>query len=251
MHPILIHIGALRVYSYGFFMALGILAAAYVLVKKVEKQDLDPQFVIDLVLILAIAGIVGARLFYILLYNRQYYFTHPLHILMLQEGGLAFYGGLILALLAAYFYVKKIGMPYLYLLDLASPVVGLGYAITRLGCFFNGCCYGKVTTLPWGMVFPVVDDLPRQPTQLYSVLAGLLIFGILTYLTPKSRFRGQIFSLFLIIYGITRSLIELCRENDALRGGPPVAALAALVIAIAGGVLYYIQYRKAIPPQLR
>jgi phosphatidylglycerol:prolipoprotein diacylglycerol transferase len=123
----------------------------------------------------------------------------------------------------------------------------LGYAIGRIGCFFNGCCYGIPTNLPIGMVFPAVDDLPRYPTQLFSMAAGLLIFAILEVVSSRIRFRGQVVALLFILYGLTRSVIELFRENSSFWGGG-AASLAALGIALAGGVFYFYLARKNIDP---
>ncbi|MDH7577896.1 MAG: prolipoprotein diacylglyceryl transferase [Bacillota bacterium] len=244
MHPVLFQLGGLRVYSYGFFVALGLLAAVWWLAKKVAKEGRSPQIVIDLALLVLIAGVIGARLAFILLYDPGFYLSHPWHIFMLQEGGLAFYGALVFGLATAFFYLRIARLSVLSFFDLASPALALGYAIARIGCFLNGCCYGKPTELPWGVVFTAVDDLPRHPTQLYSLLAGLSIFMILEFFIPRARFRGQIFSLLLILYGLSRALIELFRENAQLPGGAGIAALAALILAAAGGLLYFYLARR-------
>ncbi len=255
MHPVLFQVGSLRIYSYGFFVSLGLLAATWWLIRKVGKQGNSPQFVIDLALLVVVAGIAGARLAYIILYGPGFYITHPRHIFMLPEGGLTFYGALIFGLAAAFFYLRKIRFPFWGFLDLASPSIALGYAIARIGCFLNGCCYGKPTDLPWGVVFPSVDGLHRHPTQLYSLLAGLSIFFILEFLVlrmrlVRTRFRGQIFSLFLILYGLSRGGIELFRENLQLSGGAGTASLAALALAAGGALLYFYQARRGGTPFL-
>ncbi len=247
MRPILFQIGWLRVYSYGFFVALGILAATLWLARKVEKKGASSQLVIDFVLLEVIAGIVGARLAYILLYDPGYYFSHPLQIFMLQQGGMAFYGSLALGLIAAIVYLRKTRIPVLAFFDLATPSVMLGYAIGRFGCFFNGCCYGRPTSGALGVVFPAVDDLARYPTQLFSVAAGLLIFIILEFVSSRIRFRGQVVASLFILYGLTRSVIEYFRENSTFWGGG-TASLAALGIAVAGGAFYWYLSRKAIDP---
>lgn len=244
MHPILLQWGNLQIFSYGLFVSLGVLAATLWTVRKVNKQGRSPQFVIDLVLLVVVAGIIGARLAYVFFYESRYYLAHPWQILMLQGGGLAFYGALVLGLLAGYLYLRRIGEPFLGFLDLVSPALALGYSIARIGCFLAGCCYGIVTTRPWGVIFPAVDLAPRHPTQLYSMLAGFLIFITLEFLSRRVRFRGQIFSVFLILYGLSRSIIELFRENLVLSGGVGIASLAALAIAVAGGLLYFFLARR-------
>lgn len=247
MRPVLFQLGGINIYSYGFFVALGIIIATLYLTRKMSREGGSPDTVIDLTLIVVVSGIIGARLAYILLYDPWYYLSHPLHILMFQEGGLAFYGAFILGFLAAVLYLRKAGIPVLAFLDLVSPAVALGYSVARMGCFLNGCCYGKPTELPWGVVFPVVDGLRRHPTQIYSLLAALLIFGILLWKTRRGiRFQGQIFSLFLILYGLLRAGIELLRENNQIAGGSGTASLAAFALAVAGSLFYlYLGHRSA------
>ncbi len=243
VHPILFQFGSLTVYSYGFMLALAILAGTLWLMRKVERKEVSGQFVIDFVLLGTVAGVIGSRLVYILLYDPGYYLSHPLQIFMLQQGGLAFYGAVLFSLIAAIIYLRWTKIPVLAFLDLAAPSLMLGYAIARIGCFLNGCCYGLPTSLPIGMVFPVVDDLPRYPTQLFSLAAGLLIFLILEWVSPRIRFRGQVVALLFILYGVTRSVIELFRENSTFWGGYH-ASLAALGVALAGGIWYYYLARQ-------
>lgn len=256
MRPILFEIGNLSIYSYGFFVALGIAVATLWMVYQSKKWDISPDLVLDCVLIAVISGVIGARLFYVFLYQADYYLAHPLEILFIQQGGLAFYGGLLAGLLAVVIYLLIRRVPIFSFLDFAAPATALGYAIARFGCFMNGCCYGKATTVPWGVVFPAVDGLTRHPTQIYSMLAGLLIFIILVWKSQKGiRFHGQLFSLFIIFYGLFRSVIELFRENTELTGGPSEASLVALLLAVMGGVLYCFLYFlsrrvKGDPPQV-
>mgnify|MGYP000952177874 CR=1 FL=1 len=255
MRPILFEIGNLSIYSYGFFVALGIAVATLWMIYQSKKWNKTPDIVLDCVLIAVISGVIGARLFYVFLYEADYYLDHPLEILFIQQGGLAFYGGLLTGLLAVVLYLLIRRIPVLSFLDFAAPATALGYVIARFGCFMNGCCYGMATTLPWGVVFPAVDGLTRHPTQIYSMLAGLLIFIILVWKSQKGiRFPGQLFSLFLILYGLFRSVIELFRENTELAGGPSEASLVALLLSVMGGVLYGFFYFlskrvKGIPPQ--
>lgn len=246
MQQVLFHIGELRVFSYGFFIALGILVATLWMLRQAKKEGMSQEVVLDCVLIAVIAGIVGARLFYVFLYEPGYYLANPLRILYLPGGGLAFYGGLILGLVAILIYLYRVHIPVLTFLDFIAPATALGYAIARFGCFLNGCCYGKATTVSWGVVFPLIDGLTRHPTQIYSMIAGFLIFIFLGWIKHRGvRFRGQVFCLFIILYGASRSVIELFRENTDLSGGSMEASLAALVIAVAGGILYlFLAKRK-------
>jgi len=258
MRPVIFQLAGINIYSYGFFVSLGIIFAVLYLWKRVQREGGSPETVIDLTLVIVLSGIIGARLAYILLYDTSYYLRNPLKIFMLQEGGLAFYGAFVFGFLTAILYLRKKGIPVLFFLDMASPAVALGYGIARIGCFLNGCCYGKPTTILWGVVFPCVDGLRRHPTQLYSLLAAVLIFAFLVWKTQKGVcFQGQIFSLFLILYGLSRSVIELFRENNQLVGGASTASLAALALASVGSLLYFylrqhsaaaVSPKKSAPP---
>lgn len=242
MHPVLIQIGSLKVHSYGFFVALGILVATFLTMKRFRE---DPQVVLDLALVVVFFGVVGARLGYVFLYDTDYYLSNPWRILMLNQGGLTFYGALIGGILSSLIFVWRKKISFFHLADCAAPYLALGYAIARIGCFLNGCCYGQPTDLPWGVVFPVVDNLSRHPTQLYSSAANLLNYGILEYLLSRHRFPGQVFSTYLILYGLSRGVIELLREHVGLTGGIPVAVIAALAIATAGCLFYlFLGHRK-------
>ena len=249
VHPILFKVGVVNVYSYGLFLALAILIGALWLVRKVERKGVSGQFVVDFVLVGTVAGVIGSRLVYILLYDPGYYLRHPLQIIMLQQGGLAFYGAVLFSLIAAVLYLRWAKIPMLAFLDLAAPCLMLGYPIARIGCFLNGCCYGVPTSLPIGMVFPAVDNLPRYPTQLFSLVAGLLIFFVLEWVYARIRFRGQVVALLFVLYGLTRSVIEIFRENDTFWGGGH-ASLAALGVALIGAVWYIYLARKNVAPCL-
>lgn len=162
-----------------------------------QKGGKSPEFVFDSVLIGVLSGIIEARLFFVFLYDPGYYLSNPLQILNLQQGGLAFYGGFVFGLATILIYLYRAHIPVLSFLDLAAPATALGYAIARFGCFMNGCCYGKPTTVAWGVVFPVIDGLKRHPTQLYSVIAGFLIFILLVWITRRGFvFGGRLFAFF-------------------------------------------------------
>lgn len=248
MHPILFQIGSFKVYSYGFFVALGVLVAVLVTMKKFRKAGKSPQIVLDLAVLLLVSGIVGARLGYVFLYDPVFYLIHPWRIFIIQEGGLVFYGAFLLGLIAALVFLRKKRFPFFVVADYAAPGLALGYAVARIGCFLNGCCYGKPTAVPWGIVFPVVDELPRHPTQIYASLASLLIFCFLEHLFSHRKFHGQVFSSYLFLYGVSRAVIEVFREHRGLNGGTETAVIAALVIAAAGALLYLYLARKSPVP---
>jgi phosphatidylglycerol:prolipoprotein diacylglycerol transferase len=128
--------------------------------------------------------------------------------------------------------------------DYLSPFIILGYAITRIGCFLNGCCYGHITDLPWGVVYPAIDGFHRNPTQLYASLAALIIFFIIRYLKKYKYFHGYIFLYFIIFYGVYRFLVEYFRVSTAVLWGLSQAQIASLIFIISGALLLlYQKYR--------
>ena len=166
----------------------------------------------------AIGVILGGRLGYVLFYQPGYYLSHPLEILALWQGGMSFHGGFLGVLLAMVFFSRKIGS-WLAVMDFVAPLVPLGLAAGRLGNFINGELWGRATSVPWGMVFPQADDLPRHPSQLYELgLEGLVLFAILWWYSSKPRPVGAVSALFLIGYGGFRFLVEFTREPDSFLG---------------------------------
>ncbi|MCR4399513.1 MAG: prolipoprotein diacylglyceryl transferase, partial [Syntrophomonadaceae bacterium] len=130
--------------------------------------------------------------------------------------------------------------------DIVAPYLALAYAVGRVGCFLNGCCYGRPTTLPLGVVFPSVDSLPRHPTQLYSVLAGLILYMVLRRLLRARRFEGQVILAYLGGYSLLRIAIEFFRENLVVWHGLTMAQVTALAVLLAVAPLY--AWRKDHPP---
>jgi len=217
MHPILLKFGWLEVRSYGFFVALGFLAGILITLFFADREKIDRQNILDLSIGVIIAAIVGARLFYVL-GQWEYYRSNPLEILMVQNGGLVYLGGLLLAIALVYFYGRARHIPLLKLFDAATPGTALGYAIGRIGCFLNGCCFGLPTKMPWGVIFPkgslaeaYCADVPLHPTQLYSSLAMLLAFLVMVWVYRKKKFDGQIIFLGLIFYSLYRFIVEFFR----------------------------------------
>jgi phosphatidylglycerol:prolipoprotein diacylglycerol transferase len=217
MLPTLLKLGRLEVHSFGFFVALGFLAGILVSLYYAEREKTGRQNILDLAIGVIISAILGARLFYVI-GQWDYYRANPQEIIMVQNGGLVFLGGLLASLLVVYLFARWKNLPLLRLLDAITPGTAVGYAIGRLGCFFNGCCFGLPTNLPWGIVFPkgslaeaYCGEIPLHPTQLYSALAMLLVFLALVWIYNKKRFDGQIIFLGLIFYSLYRFIIEFFR----------------------------------------
>lgn len=221
MHPILFSIGGINIYTYGVFIASAFFLGIGLAVKEAKREGIDPQKILDISFYLLVAAIIGSRIFYVII-NMRYFIGNPVEIIKIWEGGLVFYGGFIFAIIVATYLFKKNNMPIWKTADLFAPSIPIGQMVGRLGCFFAGCCYGKPTTLPWGVTFSEPGslaklDVPLHPTQLYSSLNGLIIFFILIIIRRYKRFDGQLIWTYLLLYPIGRFIIEFFR-NDAERG---------------------------------
>jgi phosphatidylglycerol:prolipoprotein diacylglycerol transferase len=174
----------------------------------------------DDLLFLAVLGVIlGGRLGYVLFYKPGHYASHPLEIFALWQGGMSFHGGLLGVMAAMLFAARRHGIDYLRLMDFVAPLCPLGLAVGRIGNFINGELWGRVTDLPWGMVFRGAGDAPRHPSQLYQfALEGLALFALLWWFSSRPRPRGQVSAVFLIGYGAFRFLAEFAREPDAFLG---------------------------------
>ncbi|MDD2509813.1 MAG: prolipoprotein diacylglyceryl transferase [Syntrophomonas sp.] len=246
MHPVLIKIGAVTVYSWGFMLAVAVIVGIIGARNLIRKEGWDEDLAFDLVLVMVVAGLVGARLLYVSIYEREL-FLKPL--LMFMPGsngfaGLVWYGGLLGGLLGLVIYVWKKQLPFWKLGDIFSPFAALGYALVRIGCFLAGCCYGKVCISVPGVVFPLVDDLPRHPTQLYSSGINLLFFFFLLWFYPRKKFPGQVFLLYLLLYSSYRFIMEFFRANLVMYGPFSTSQTYSLVLFALAAVLYYLQFRK-------
>jgi phosphatidylglycerol:prolipoprotein diacylglycerol transferase len=219
MYPILFQLGGFHIYAYGFFIVVGFTIATVLAALNIRKSDIKISFesAVDLFFYAVLSAVVGSRILFVLI-NFDDYRQDPIKILKLWEGGLVFYGGLILAAIVALVYMRRHRLPIWKLADLISPLIALGLFFGRIGCFLAGCCYGKETSLPWGVVFRNPESLARlnvslHPTQLYDAVNGLAIFFFLSWKEKRKAFDGQIFWLFLLLYSITRFLIEMVRGD--------------------------------------
>ncbi len=217
MHPILFKLGPISVHTYGFFLALGMLAGITMARSEARRYQLDPDRIMDICFYVIIAAIVGSRLFYVLT-NPSFYIHHPLEIFKIWTGGLVFYGGFVGAALAAVFYLRLHPLPLGKVADIAAVAVPLGHFFGRIGCFFAGCCYGGACEKPWAIIFRNPDSLaplniPLHPTQLYESSANLMIFFAILAFRHLKRFDGQLFLIYIILYGISRTIIEMFRGD--------------------------------------
>ena len=222
MHPVLIRFGPLTIHTYGFLIAVGFLIGLWLAVIQAKKENIPANKILDLSFYLLLAAIIGSRLFFILI-NAGHYINHPLDIFKIWEGGLVFYGGVLLAVPVAVWYVKSHGLDVWSAADIFAPSIAVAHVFGRLGCLSAGCCHGKpAENLPWGIIFTDPESLAPthillHPTQLYESTGELLIFLTLITLRNYKSFRGQLFMMYLILYAVLRFIVELFR-GDVGRG---------------------------------
>ena len=209
MLPIICKIGPLTIHSYGLMLAISVLVCTFLLTKDARPYGITSEVVFDLVFWVVLAGIIGARIFYIFL-NLNFFLQYPLEMMMVQNGGLAWQGGLILGSMVGVWYTKKNKLSLKNTLDLVAPYIALGESIGRIGCFLNGCCFGKEVS--WGIYFPV-HHARLHPTQLYTMAGLLSIFFILKKYQKISKIKGDVFVLYLFLASILRFLIEFVRAD--------------------------------------
>ncbi len=223
MHPILFRFGPITLYSYGLMVALGFITATLLAARTAPKFGIAPDRINTLSLIILISGIIGARALYILL-NLKDFISDPVEIFMISHGGLVFYGGAVVSFLSGAAYSKISKMPVLDTADLIAPYIALGHSIGRIGCFLNGCCFGKPAAIFLGVAFG--DGVIRYPTQIYSSVCLLLLYMFLRVCLEFRQFRGQIFFLYIIFYSAGRFYIEF------LRGDSPIVAFNLTVFQL-------------------
>ncbi len=222
INPVLIRIGPLELRWYGLMYVVSF-AAAYFLIRSMAKRKnlpLSKDDIADLIFGLALGVILGGRIGYILFYNLSYYLENPLKLFAIWEGGMSFHGGLIGTVLATIYFTRKKKVTFFQLADLCAPVAPVGLFLGRLGNFINGELYGRITDVPWGMVFPGGGNAPRHPSQLYEAfLEGPVLFTILWLVHRRKNLPvGVVFWCFVTFYGAFRFLVEFTREPDPQLG---------------------------------
>ncbi|MCE5194629.1 MAG: prolipoprotein diacylglyceryl transferase [Nitrospiraceae bacterium] len=222
MFPILIKIGPVTIHTYGVLIAIGFLLGLYLTVRQAKKLGLSTDKIIDLSFYILLSALIGARLFFVI-QNAGYYFRNPLDILKIWQGGLVFYGGVLLAIPVGIWYAKKKELDLWTTADIFAPSLAIGHAIGRLGCFTAGCCHGKEAEgLPWAVTFFDPESLaklgvPLHPTQIYEAIGEFINFLILITLRKHQTFKGQLFMTYLLVYSVVRFMVEIYRGDD-IRG---------------------------------
>lgn len=253
VHPIAFQFGRVTVTWYGIMMALAFLAGLWTASRRGLREGVPGERILDLGPWLIIGGIAGGRALYVFSYWREQFSGHALpEIFMVWRGGLVFYGGLIGASLACVLYARRRSIPLWKLADVLAPSIALGYVFGRIGCFMNGCCFGRACALPWAVHFPPEHKTYPQgvhPTQIYDSLLNLCFYAGLAWLYRRKKFDGQVFAAYLIGYAFLRSFVEMFRGDYPQRylGGwlTPAQLLSVLILA-AGLVLWRVLPRVAV-----
>lgn len=212
MFPILLKFGPFTIYSYGVMVALAFSVTSYLMWYNAPKFGFPKEKVIDFFITIIISGIIGARALHVIVFW-DLYAKNPMDILMITNGGLAFYGGLIAGFAAGVTFLKINHIPFSIAGDLFSPYAALGQAIGRVGCFLNGCCFGVVTMdTKLGVIFPGDEHL-RYPTQIFESVALLLVYFVLRFLLQKKLLKGGLFFIYIMLMSIDRFFIEFIRGD--------------------------------------
>lgn len=204
----------ITLYSYGIFLSLALILGIFVFYKLAKKKGLNTSRIFNNIVIVILVGLVGARIGYVLA-HLDYYITQPLDTLKIWQGGLAFYGAFLGGLLAVLIWFLREERKNLWKwLDAAIPALVLGNGIGKIGCFLNGCCYGRESDIFWAVKIPILEDnIARHPVQIYEALAYLLVFVVLYLISQrKYKFNGMIFFLGLILHSLARFGLEYYRE---------------------------------------
>ncbi|MDP3706226.1 MAG: prolipoprotein diacylglyceryl transferase [Legionellaceae bacterium] len=253
--PIAFSIGPIAVHWYGIMYLLGFLMAWGIAQWRVSRYQLlwTSEEIGDLIFYSAVGVIVGGRLGYLLFYDTSQLWTHPLDIFKIWQGGMSFHGGFLGVIVAVYLFAKKFKKPFWNVADFLIPLVPLGLAAGRMGNFINGELWGRVTNVPWAMVFPRGGLNPRHPSQLYEFgLEGLLLFFFIWWYASKPRPNGSVTAAFFMSYAVVRFFVEFFREPDAQLGfiafdWLTMGQLLSIPMLIAGIGLYaYAQKNNEI-----
>jgi len=215
MYPELFSIGPFVIHTYGFCLAIGVIAGSFYISKQSKKIGLPEEKAVDLILWTVLSGFLGARILYVF-YDLHYFLENPVEILAIWRGGIIFYGGLIGGVAGFLIYSGRIDFPRRETLDLFVPATALAQGFGRIGCFFNGCCYGRETGCPLGVAFPFSDH-PLHPVQLYEAAFCFVLFLILCQIYKRSQHRPGLTALtYFMLYPAGRFALEFLRSDMPL-----------------------------------
>lgn len=251
MYPVLVKIFGIPIYTYGLLVALGFFTGIILIKHEAIRVGEDPETLMELSFYSILSAIVGSRIFYIFT-DLGPFIRDPVEIIRLWNGGLVFYGGFIAVFIVGVIFIRINKMKFLKTLDIASPAVALGHGIGRLGCFSAGCCYGRECHLPWAVTFTHENALaplhiPLHPTQLYESFSNFMLFAILFFLRKKTRFDGQLFCIYMILYAGVRMVNEYFRGD--FRGDfgiaflSPSQSISLAMILLFSGLMIFLSWK--------
>ena len=258
MYPRLLELGPLTVYTYGVLLASAYLLGLKLATVRAHTRGLDAARVLDLGIYIIVSALVGAKLL-LLVTDFRSFLADPRELLTLARSGGVFYGGLILAVVVALWYLRRVGLPLWTTCDAFAPGIALGHVVGRFGCFFAGCCYGTPTDRPWAITFtdPFTAanvgtplHVPLHPTQLYEAGAELLILGLLLFSERRGRrFAGRTFWLYLLLYACSRYVIEIFRGDERGTVGMFSTSqfISIILVPLSIGMLVYLGRRVEAP----
>lgn len=258
MHPILFEYGPIRIFTYGFLLALAFLSAIFIAGREARRLGLPVSRFYDLCFYIVLAALVGSRILYVLL-DLPTFLSHPLKIFALWEGGLVFHGGVILALIVAFYYMRRHHLPWRPALDALAVGTPVGQFFGRMGCFMAGCCYGAPSNLPWAVTFANPESLcplrvPLHPAQLYEAFLALGVFGVLYWFRTRKRYDGQLLLAYFSLAGLVRFVVEFFRSpldyrGPVLWGWMPLTQFLALCLAVVSlGLMLWFGRRSQLQP---
>jgi phosphatidylglycerol:prolipoprotein diacylglycerol transferase len=257
MHPELLHLGPVHLRSYGVMMAIAFLVGTWISLREARRLGLDEDKVVNVILITLVSAVLGARALYVLEHLAEFRREWG-SVFALWQGGLTLYGGLVAGTFAGLVAAQRMGLPRWRVADALTPPLALGTMFGRIGCFLNGCCYGRPTSLPWGVRFPPgsfasleFGDTPVQPSQLYNAAAGLVLFLVLFATRRRFKVPGVLFWTFVVAFALVRIPIDLTRayEPDAVLLRGPIefteSQLTSLALALFGTLMILRLRREA------
>ncbi len=260
MDPVALRLGPFAVHWYGIAYLVGF-AGAYAIMRGLVRRwrlNLSEDDMLNIILAAVLGVLLGGRLGYVLFYGGIEYLRDPMRILAVWDGGMSFHGGLAGILIAGAFVSWRMAVPWLTLCDIGSVGAPIGIFFGRIANFVNDELWGRVTTAPWGVVFPSGGPLPRHPSQLYeALLEGLVTFAVVVWIAtrPSLPSRGLILGTLLTMYGAFRIFVEFFREPDAqigfLVGGATMGQLLSVPVILAGITLIVWSRRRGLPQQGR
>jgi len=245
--PVIFRIGPLAVRWYGMMYLLGFVGSWFIIRNLARRRSLplDADGISDLLFYGIVGVILGGRFGYVFFYNPAYYFQHPLASFAIWEGGMSFHGGLLGVVVAAIIFCRRRGLSMLLTGDILVTAAAVGLGLGRIGNFINGELWGRVTDVPWAMVFPGAGPLPRHPSQLYeALLEGVILFAVLWLLHRRQAAAGIPFFTFFLLSGTFRFIVEFFRQPDAhlgfLWGGATMGQVLSLPMILLGLVGLYL-----------